>query len=80
MMRDSIDTLRQEMNALKTQSAVQENKLANIEQQLQSKELLLRGICITVLAGIVLWLGQNAIESHSARKASTANESISKTK
>ncbi len=61
-MRDSIDTLRQDMNALKTQSAVQEHQLKTIQQQLQSRDLWLRGIGIAVISGIILWVVKKLVE------------------
>jgi amino acid permease len=79
-MRDSIDTLRQDMNALKTQSAVQENKLTNLERQLESRDLWLRGIGIAIIAGILLWGGKKIAEIQSSQTASPVSESISKAK
>jgi amino acid permease len=80
IMRDSIDTLRQDMNALKTQSAVQENKLVNLERQLESRDLWLRGIGIAIITGIVLWCGKKIVDIQPSQTVNPVSESISKAK
>jgi hypothetical protein len=73
MVPENISALRAEVAELKTE-------VKHLNQQSASRDRLFHGI-ITVVAGATLvWFGQNAIDSYSAKKANPVGISTSKAK
>jgi hypothetical protein len=77
---NQIDSLQKDIGDLKTKLALQEQKVETINKQLESSSLWLRGIGVAIIAGTLMWIGQNTVDSRSFRKANTVGESISKGK
>ena len=77
---NQIDNLQKDINDLKTNLALQEQKVETINKQLESSSLWIRGIGVAMIAGTLLWIGQNTADSRPFRKANTVSESISRGK
>ena len=75
-----IDILGKDVSSLQTKIAVLEKEIEHMKQQLESREVWLRGIGIAVVAAVLVWFGQNALDSHSAQKANSVGVSTSKAK
>jgi hypothetical protein len=79
-MNNQNDSQQKDIHDLKTQVALVEKEIQHINKQLDSKDLWLRGISTVVISAVVLWFGQNAVNSYSTQKANTVSESINKGK
>jgi hypothetical protein len=62
---DQINRLEKELGDFKTQLLVLNEKVQNVNKDLESMYLWIQGVGIAIIAGALLWFGQNAFGSHS---------------
>jgi hypothetical protein len=71
MVPENLSILRAEVAELKTE-------VKHLNQQSASRDRLFHGIIIVVAGATLVWFGQNAIDSYSAKKANSVGISTSK--
>jgi hypothetical protein len=73
MVQENLSTLRAEVAELKTE-------VKHLNQQSELRDRLLHGIITVAIGAMLVWFGQNAVDSYSAKKANPVGISTSKAK